>query len=573
VSSRIEFILYSGILSGNVKGNYMSEAERIPITVGVVGHLDVLATDEQRREVRDFFFDLGTAYPSSPVYLFSSIAEGADRFVARIFLDLKHGHDNFRNRFELIVPTPFNTDEYKNDFSDASKQEFEALLYQAKRNICICCDDDKATRPEKYLRAGKFVADSSIILIALWDGKEGKKGGTADIVRHKITGDNENVAESTFEYDGTVFVIPSGRTGSASIGAAATEHSLSLELVLKDDEIKKTLEKIEEINSSSVRLDDSALSRSKDSFFTSHGKLDAQQISLLEWYSVLDVFSLHFHKQDRKITVWLFIIGFFLVSAIEVYSNLLISDFILGIVMLFAFLATAVYLYSKTTGNHTKYLYFRTLAEALRIQFYWNMAGINKNVADSILRIHRKDFTWIKYIMSAIYGATFSNRKITAESINDLIVNWVKDQSRFFSSSIMDMTRKLKLLNAISNTSFIIGSALLVSIFFAGDFYKSHNYMNLLLVINGMLIGLFALLKGYIKMKGYEQLLNQYELMYVIYSRAESKANETETYNLTPEMRNDYLKELFFVVGKEALIENGNWYLIFKEREPEIKGI
>jgi hypothetical protein len=30
---------------------------------------------------------------------------------------------------------------------------------------------------------------------------------------------------------------------------------------------------------------------------------------------------------------------------------------------------------------------------------------------------------------------------------------------------------------------------------------------------------------------------------------------------------------LFFVVGKEALIENGNWYLIFKEREPEIKGI
>jgi hypothetical protein len=82
-----------------------------------------------------------------------------------------------------------------------------------------------------------------------------------------------------------------------------------------------------------------------------------------------------------------------------------------------------------------------------------------------------------------------------------------------------------------------------------------------------MLVGFFALLKGYIKMKGYEQLLNQYELMNVIYSRAESKAIETETYNLDLKKKNSYLSELFFVVGTEALIENGNRYLIFKERE------
>jgi len=37
--------------------------------------------------------------------------------------------------------------------------------------------------------------------------------------------------------------------------------------------------------------------------------------------------------------------------------------------------------------------------------------------------------------------------------------------------------------------------------------------------------------------------------------------------------RHSYLRELFFVIGKEALIENGSWYLIFKEKEPEIEGI
>jgi hypothetical protein len=33
------------------------------------------------------------------------------------------------------------------------------------------------------------------------------------------------------------------------------------------------------------------------------------------------------------------------------------------------------------------------------------------------------------------------------------------------------------------------------------------------------------------------------------------------------------MKKLFFVIGKEALIENGNWYLILKEEKPEIEGI
>ena len=59
------------------------------------------------------------------------------------------------------------------------------------------------------------MADSSLILIALWDGEEGKTGGTADIVKHKITGDDDTVAESTFEYDGTVFILPSTRSKSS----------------------------------------------------------------------------------------------------------------------------------------------------------------------------------------------------------------------------------------------------------------------------------------------------------------------------------------------------------------------
>jgi len=551
----------------------MSDSEKIPITVGVVGHLDVITTEEQRLEITNFFCNLADEYPNSPIYLFSLIAEGADRFVANIFLDIKINNERFKSRFELIVPIPFNADEYKKDFDPSSQLEFEDLLKQSKRSFCIGCDDNELSRPEQYLKAGKFVADSSIILIALWDGEQGRKGGTADIVKHKITGDNENVAESTFEYDGTVFVMPSGRSTSSTKVISDSDPKLSLEIVLKDSAIKKALEKIEEINSESLTIIESKFEKSRTNLFNSSEKLDSPQKSLRNWYTVLDLFSIYFRRKDITISIWLFTIGFLLITALEVYSNLFPSNLVLGIVMSLAFSATIIYLYSKNADNHKKYLYYRTLAEALRIQFYWNIAGINKNVSDYILRIHRKDFTWIKYIMSAIYGVTFNNKSITSESINDLILNWVENQAGFFRSSVTRMAKNLAFLNIISNSSFVIGVALLVSIFFFGDYYKSYHALNTLLVIIGMLVGLFALIKGYIKMKGYEQLLNQYELMNVIYSRAESKAIETETYNLDPDRKNSYLKELFFVVGKEALIENGNWYLIFKDREPEIKGI
>jgi hypothetical protein len=135
------------------------------------------------------------------------------------------------------------------------------------------------------------------------------------------------------------------------------------------------------------------------------------------------------------------------------------------------------------------------------------------------------------------------------------------------------MTKQIALNNRISDASFVISFALLISIFFFGGFYSKHNLQNYILVIVGALLGIFALIKAYIQMKGYEQLMNQYELMLVIYTRAESKINETDTYDLDPDRKNAYLKELFFVIGKEALIDNGNWYLIFKEKEPEIEGI
>lgn len=553
----------------------MLKSEKIPITVGVVGHLDVITTEDHKIQIEKLFTDLATRYPNSPLYLFSSIAEGADRFVANIFLDLKENNDDFRERFELIVPMPFEKEEYKKDFDNLSDMEFDKLLLRAKRSYSIGYEGKEIDRPQQYLRTGKLVADSSLILIALWDGREGKTGGTADIVKHKITGDDDTVAESTFEYDGTVFVIPSSRSKSSLqiSGKPESKAALSLDLVLKDTSLKEALEKIEEINRDAESVTSEELEKSKSYLFKDPGKLEIHGKWLMNWHSMLDVLSLRFRKQDINVTVWLFSLGLAIILSLELYSNIWTTRLAFGITMTILITAVLVYLISKFKRFHIKYLYNRTLAEALRIQFYWNYAGLQRNVSDYILRIHRKEFSWVKHILSAVYGITYSTGSITSEKINDLTENWIRSQANFFESAIRRMTERLSRYQLVSNVSFILAFILFTSIFFLEDFFKSNDYLNLVLVFSAVLLGIFALVKAYVQQKGYEQLLNQYELMQVIYNRAEAKISEINSLDENTDYKNSFLKELFFVVGKEALIENGNWYLIFKEKEPELEGI
>ncbi len=549
-------------------------SDRIPITVGVIGHLDVITTDEHRVQIEKLFSDLAAKYLNSPVHLFSSIAEGADRFVAEIFLNMKWENEEYRDKFELIVPLPFDPEEYKEDFDDFSDKEFEALLKQAKRSFIVGYDGKEIDRPRQYLKTGKLVADSSLILIALWDGKMGKKGGTADIVKHKITGDDDTVAESTFEYDGTVFILPSQREQSSKNISKKYKNieSLSLDLVLKDVTLREALEKIEEINRDSIRIGQTDLEKPQSYLFNEPDKLNIPQRSLMAWYSLLDQLALKYRRRDLLVTACLFVLGLFFILALEIYSNILVDRIVLAVTMFLLVLTTGVFIYSRVKKDHAKYLYNRTLAEALRIQFYWNFAGLHENVSDYILRIHRKEFTWVKHILSALYGITYNVKPISPETTKDLTDNWIKDQAYFFNSSIIKMNERITRYHRVSNVSFILAFILFASIFFLGNFYASNDFLlNILLVIAPILLGIFALIRTYINMKGYEQLLNQYELMQVIYKRAEAKIAELHQTPLKSGERDSYFRELFFVIGKEALIENGIWYLIFKEKEPEIE--
>ena len=76
--------------------------------------------------------------------------------------------------------------------------------------------------------------------------------------------------------------------------------------------------------------------------------------------------------------------------------------------------------------------------------------------------------------------------------------------------------------------------------------------MNYLQVVIGTLLSIFALIRAFIQIKGYDQLLNQYELMNVLYQKAETKINQISSSLQKSDEQHTYLKELFFIIGKEV---------------------
>jgi hypothetical protein len=208
---------------------------RLPLVIGATGHRDLRDEDTPalRRAVREVIERLRREYvckrpwfcgvpglrilcrwlrlcPESetPIIILSSLAEGADRLIAREAMDLGA---------KLIAPLPMEADEYRYDFSPERRikpdalVEFDRLLATAvesrampyaKKNrdeadprAAVHTDDDK--RALQYREVGLFIVRHCHVLIALWNGTESEAvGGTAEVVRFKRDGIPLEVTQS-----------------------------------------------------------------------------------------------------------------------------------------------------------------------------------------------------------------------------------------------------------------------------------------------------------------------------------------------------------------------------------------
>ena len=542
---------------------------KIPITVGIVGHLDAILTEKHKVVIANIFKELSNTYPNSPIVLFSQLAKGADIEVAKIFLECEKEN---KNDFRLIVPLPYKKKEFTDGLTNLEKEQFENILSQAKKTFTLEYFEN-LLKNDLYRDAGKFVADSSLILIALYDNEDNdKKGGTADIVRYKIEGTfNNEVEENVFDNKGSLIIIPCNRV-SSEIKTINLKNDY-LKNLLKDKSISKALDKIENTNEEAQKFSKAELETSANYLYPANIILIEQNQQLKCYFSIYDAKAKNQQTRYLILLKALFLLGILMLTAFEIYKHLGLNPiFYVGTITLIG-IAFFIYKQSHKVGSHTKYLEDRIIAEALRVQFFWNVCDIKKAAANYILRIHKAEFVWLKHILLSIYGLTYNGINTRDESIIEIKKNWIVNQKDFFESRLSKLEKKHWLLNFVSKITFWIALAILVLIFILEYKHIDHYIIHSLIVLDSVLFGLFALIKAYYVKRGFNQIRNQYILMSTIYSACEKKMNEIEQNKIPKEERDKQLYKLLYLTGKEALIENGNWYLIFKEKEPEVEGL
>jgi hypothetical protein len=156
------------------------------LRIGITGHigLDPAKMEQLDRGIEETIEHIERTFPKRYLTVFSPLAVGADRLVARKLLERKG------SRLIAVLPMPeadylddFGpTDLHRDDYAGAeARQEFRHWL--SHRAIETIVMPASATRNESYEKAGFYIADYSDVIIAVWDGLPSQgRGGTADIV-------------------------------------------------------------------------------------------------------------------------------------------------------------------------------------------------------------------------------------------------------------------------------------------------------------------------------------------------------------------------------------------------------
>lgn len=565
----------------------------LPLVVGVTGHRDLHLdrTGDVVARLRTFFGSLKRDYPHTPIVLLSSLAEGADRIVAQTALD---------SGAELYVVLPMQTALYEKDFqSPESIEEFRGLLARSYDAGVIPMSDhpdaEEAQTPGpardlRYAAAGAWIVSHSEVLVALWDGYEDEMpGGTSQIVRFALQGVPPKYLGGAREVlrsneTGAVYHVPVVRAsrglrpGLSAVPAwryPETDASDAAAVAAARESFEENLRSLERFNRDAAAPSLAARSaQSAATLLTAEQDARLQTQGFLQYtralYGQADALALHCRDWTHLATIAIFSAVGFAAVLFALYTNV----FTRVSALYFAFLgvvacAFAINLVILGKGMQDRFQDYRALAEGLRVQFYWRLAGIRESVYDHYFARQEGELDWIRNAMRA---ARFQREteppavagERLAASIETVLAQWVNDQSAYFARAVGVERARATRIKFGANVCLIITGvvaavlALQIATHPQGD--RGLPVAVLTLALAGA--GLFT---GYAQKRAHDEHARRYRRMYSLYRIAGDRA--------AAHLRDADLsgaRDVLVQLGREALAETCDWLLLHRERQIEV---
>ncbi len=563
------------------------------LTIGVTGHRDLLAEEVPalKKKVRDFFLQLKSSFPSLELQLINPLAEGSDHLVADVAQELG---------IELIVPLPMPQEDYEQDLtSPAAVQAFRSLMKNARvihlrslpesAGLMVSPED----RDRQYAQLGIFISNHSQVLLALWDGKSSSApGGTASVVNYHLTA-----------------VMPGFAVAEESPNLLAdNENDLAYHIICSrdrpDGQPKEGLEPLQtawitahyglesgeqmplEYRIMLNRLEDFGRDQAKY-----QAEIDAEGVNLLdnaldleypagteiiaERHRVADWLAIHFQKRISLGLIAIHVLAVVIGLIFIIYSEFDGLDFLVNF-FLVAFLAGfVVFKIGENRQWHRKHLDYRALAEGLRVQFYWSLAGVidvrsAEFAYDNFLQKQDVDLGWIRHVMRNVSLSRSRDRLPPPEWVDWVVEQWVGDaegksgQLSYYKRKEMEKAKRFKRTTYLGRVTLWAG--VLMAVFLAVAGTEMSDFQRHVLLV---LMGIFPLIAGirdaYSHKKAEKELIKQYRFMRGILANARRLLDSTDDVR--------FRRRVLRALGNAALEEDAEWILMHRERPLEHSGI
>lgn len=563
------------------------------LTIGVTGHRDLVAdeTPALKEKVRGFFRQLAMEFPHLELQLITPLAEGSDRLVTDIAIEMG---------VRLIVPLPMPQADYERDFiSPSAIQAFRESLQNARvinlRTVPEAKGQplDEAARNRQYAQLGIFISNHSHILLALWDGKTSTAtGGTSAVVNYHLTGvmhgysvtdDSPNLLAEN-END-LVYHIVCSRDRS---DGAPSENLQPLQTAWitahwgyeRGDEMpldyRVTMHRLQDYQRDTEKYRSAIDKEGADLLEHAPGlELPDGTRAIAAQHRVADWLAIHFQKRISFGLISIYTMAVLAGLIFIVYSEFDGLDFLVNIFLL-AFLAGFVlYKIGEHRQWHRKHLDYRALAEGLRVQFYWSLAGVidvqsAEFAYDNFLQKQDVDLEWIRHVMRNVSLAR-SRDHIPADAWVDWVIEqWVGDeedqrgQLSYYLRKEKEKAARFKRTTWLGKTALIVGILIAIVLAIAGT-DMSDNQRNVLLVLMGMFPLIAGVRDAYSHKKAEKELIKQYRFMSGVLANARRLLDSSTDLAF----RRRVLKAL----GNAALEEDAEWILMHRERPLEHSGI
>lgn len=559
----------------------------VPLVVAVTGHRDLVPAELPliREKVRECLLGLRNDYPGRLVAVMSALADGADRLVAHLALEMG---------LPLTVVLPMPRALYEADFSAESLNEFAHLCQAAgdvfelpltKGNTAEAVIAQGQARALQYASVGVFLCAHCHVLLALWDGKDnGQLGGTGQVVRFHhddVMPDyapptSVSLLSLTDDESDLVYHVVCSRDRQGGEPAPGLTPMSSFWFT-RDTENPRSDEMPERHRRVFVYANE--FSREAQSFAA---VIDRERASLLagaparslpsgladidQAFCAADWLAIRYQKRVALALKAGHLCALIAAAGYLSYTDLHSTPTMIALILLMMLAAVGINWLAVRGAWHRKYLDYRTLAEGLRVQFYWAAAGVTsgnvtKFAHDNCLQMRDVELGWIRNVMRVAGTECDVAPSLTPEGLDFVRREWIGDNERgqlgYYQRRSAQRSRETELTRRIGRIGIATTVGALIALLFIGP-WLSAQWRTPIVYLMGVVLLLVGVRQSYATSRAESELIRQYEFMHRIFRNARRRVDEADS--------DAERRRILKLLGDSALEEHAEWILIHRER-------